>query len=138
MATLERCLRWALLLGLPLVLLGMALAPWLVRHVYAPALWPAAPLLQLLLIATWLMALDQLLSSTMLAAQAQRQDLVAMSLGLLALLALLVGLNQVWGLACGGGRRCGGPGLARSDGAWRGLNARCLCKDCSVTACAAA
>ena len=93
LALLERCLRWGLLLGMPPVLVGMALAPWLVQHVYASALWGAAPVLQLLLLAAWLMALDQLLSTTMMAAQAQRQDLLSMALGLGALVALLVTLT---------------------------------------------
>jgi O-antigen/teichoic acid export membrane protein len=98
LAMLDRCLRWGLLLGGPLTLLGMALAPWLVHKVYAQALWAAAPVLQLLLIAAWLTALDQLLSSTMMAAQAQRQDLMIMSLGLLAMLLMLAGFSPVWGL----------------------------------------
>lgn len=92
-ALLARCIRWGLLLGVPLALLGMALAPALVKGLYAPALWGATPVLQALLLAAWLMAMDQLLSATMLAAQAQTQDLRAMTVGLLTLLTLLVALG---------------------------------------------
>ena len=90
---LARCMRWGLLLGVPAVLVGMALAPTVVQWLYAPSLWGAAPVLQALLLAAWLMALDQLLSATMLAAQAQSHDLRAMAVGLLTLLTLLVGLG---------------------------------------------
>lgn len=96
-SALVRCLRWALLMGAPLVLLGMAASPLLVHALYAPYLWSATPVLQALLIAAWLMAMDQLLSATMLAAQAQQHDLRAMVIGLLTLLALLWPLSHQLG-----------------------------------------
>ncbi len=95
---LDRCLRWALLAGLPLVLCGMVVAPVLVRLVYAPALWGAAPVLQCLLIAAWMMALDQLLSSTMMATQSQREDLSAMLVGTAAAAVLITALTYAFGL----------------------------------------
>jgi O-antigen/teichoic acid export membrane protein len=94
---LSRSLRWGLLLGAPLVLVGMALAPALVHLIYLPGLWAAADVLQPLLLAAWLMALDQLLSSTMLAAQAQSQDLRAMVIGLVTLLIGLALLGPAFG-----------------------------------------
>jgi O-antigen/teichoic acid export membrane protein len=99
---LSRSLRWGMLLGMPIVLIAMALAPWLVQHVYKPALWGAGPVLQILMLASWLMALDQLLSGTMLAAQAQSQDFKAMSLSVVALVVLLVVLHHFWGIAGAG------------------------------------
>lgn len=57
----------------------------------------AAPVLQALLLAAWLMAMDQLLSGTTLAAQAQRHDLQAMVVGLITLLALLMVLSPALG-----------------------------------------
>jgi len=93
---LARSLRWALLAA-PLVLLGMALAPMLVHLLYAPHLWGCAPVLQALLLGSWLMAIDQLLSSTMLAAHEQRQDLRAMVIGLATLSTALVLLSPVLG-----------------------------------------
>lgn len=99
---LSRSLRWGMLLGMPLVLIGMALAPWLVQHVYKPVLWGAGPVLQILVLASWLMALDQLLSGTMLAAQAQRQDLKVMSFSVVALVMLLAVLHHFFGIAGAG------------------------------------
>jgi O-antigen/teichoic acid export membrane protein len=94
---LSRSVRWGLLLGAPLVLVGMTLAPALVHVIYLPRLWAAADVLQPLLLAAWLMALDQLLSSTMLAAQAQSQDLRVMVIGLLTLLLGLLVLGPTFG-----------------------------------------
>jgi O-antigen/teichoic acid export membrane protein len=94
---LSRSVRWGLLLGAPLVLVGMALTPALVQLIYLPRLWAAADVLQPLLLAAWLMALDQLLSSTMLAAQAQSQDLRAMVIGLITLLIGLLVLGPSFG-----------------------------------------
>ena len=94
----DRCLRWALLAGLPLVLVGMAVAPVLVRIVYVPSLWGAAPVLQCLLIAAWLMALDQLLSSTMMATQSQGADLSAMVVGTVAAVVLISVFSHSFGL----------------------------------------
>lgn len=97
-AMLDRCLRWGLLLGVPVVLGVGALMPWLVKGVYAPHLWGSAAVLQVLCVGTWLLALDQLMSTTMLAARAQRDDLAAMVIGLLLLLALIPLLLPVLGL----------------------------------------
>lgn len=90
---MARTLRWALVLGVPAALIGMALAPWVVSWLYPPDLQGAAPVLQVLLLAAWWMTLDQLLSTAMLAAQAQRADLRCMLVGLGALVPLLVGLS---------------------------------------------
>ena len=97
-AMLDRCLRWGLLLGVPVVLGVSALMPWLVRGVYAPHLWGSAAVLQVLCVGTWLLALDQLMSTTMLAARAQRADLTAMVIGLIVLVALIPMLLPVLGL----------------------------------------
>jgi O-antigen/teichoic acid export membrane protein len=95
-ATLARSLRWGLLAA-PLVLLGMALTPLVVHTLYAPHLWASVPVLQALLLGSWLMAIDQLLSSTMLAAHAQSHDLRAMVVGLLTLTLGLAALSPVLG-----------------------------------------
>jgi O-antigen/teichoic acid export membrane protein len=97
-ATLDRCLRWGLLLGVPLVLCVSALVPALVHLLYAPPLWRSAEVLQVLCVGTWLLALDQLMSTTMLAARAQRDDLTAMVIGLALLLALIPTLLPLMGL----------------------------------------
>jgi O-antigen/teichoic acid export membrane protein len=97
-ATLDRCLRWGLLLGVPLVLCVSALVPAAVHLLYAPHLWRSAGVLQVLCLGTWLLALDQLMSTTMLAARAQRDDLTAMVIGLLLLLALIPSLLPLMGL----------------------------------------
>jgi O-antigen/teichoic acid export membrane protein len=95
-ATLARSLRWGLLAA-PLVLVGMALVPLLVHTLYAPYLWASVPVLQALLLGSWLMAIDQLLSSTMLAAHAQGHDLRAMVVGLLTLCIALAALSPLLG-----------------------------------------
>ena len=95
---LGRCLRWGLLLGFPLVMVGVAVSPFLVRGLFAPSLYGAAPVLQVLLLSAWWMTLDQLLSTTMLAAKAQKQDLQSMSIGVGVLLAGLLGLSLAFGL----------------------------------------
>jgi O-antigen/teichoic acid export membrane protein len=97
-AMLDRCLRWGLLLGVPVVLAISVVVPWLVMGVYAPPLWGSAAVLQVLCVGTWLLALDQLLSTTMLAARAQRDDLAAMVIGLVLLLALIPALLPALGL----------------------------------------
>lgn len=113
---LARSVRWGLLVGAPLALVGMALAPVLVQVLYLPHLGAASQVLQPLLIAAWLMALDQLLSSTMLAAKAQTQDLRAMVIGLITLLAGLLSL----------GTAVGAPGTAWAVMA--GLAVRVACR----------
>jgi O-antigen/teichoic acid export membrane protein len=95
-ATLARSLRWGLLAA-PLVMVGMALVPLLVHTLYAPYLWASVPVLQALLLGSWLMAIDQLLSSTMLAAHAQSHDLRAMVVGLLTLSIALAALSPLLG-----------------------------------------
>jgi O-antigen/teichoic acid export membrane protein len=95
-ATLARSLRWGWLAA-PLVMVGMALAPWLVHTLYAPHLWASVPVLQALLLGSWLMAIDQLLSSTMLAAHAQKHDLRAMVVGLVTLSLALAALSRTLG-----------------------------------------
>lgn len=97
-ALLARCLRWGMLLGLPVVLAAAALVPWGIQWLYAPALWPSAWVFQVLLVATWLSALDQLMSTTMHAAHAQRADVTAMVIGLGVLLVAAVGLLHLMGL----------------------------------------
>lgn len=94
LALMARTLRWAIVLGLPGALAAMALAPWVIGWLYPAELQGAVPVLQVLLLAAWWMTIDQLLSTAMLAAQAQRADLQCMLVGLVALVPLLLVLSM--------------------------------------------
>ena len=95
---LERAVRWCLVAGFAAALLVVALAPAVVRVVYAANLAPAALLLRILILGAALMVTDQLLSTTMMASQSQRADLRAMSVGLAALVTLLFLCTHAFGL----------------------------------------
>ncbi|PXW96198.1 O-antigen/teichoic acid export membrane protein [Sphaerotilus hippei] len=87
---LARSLQIALAGGLVVALGVAALAGPLIDLLYAPGLQAAAGPLRWLIFAAVLMTLDQTLSSTMVAAEAQREDLRTMGLALLALTAGLL------------------------------------------------
>jgi len=86
-------LRVNLGLGFALALGVAALAQPLIDLLYKPEVAAAAPVLRWLIFGAVLMTLDQILSSTMMAAKAQRHDLAALGIALGSLvlgLALLV------------------------------------------------
>lgn len=89
-AMLAQALRWSLAGGLAVALAVAALAPWLIGVLYAPHLHDAAMLLRCLIFGAVLMTLDQMLSSTMIAAREQRQDLRSLVLGMAVLVLGLV------------------------------------------------
>ena len=95
---LEQAVRWCLIGGFAAAFLVVALSPLLIRWLYTPNLAPAVPLLQILILGTTVMVVDQLLSTTMMAAHAQRNDLRSMCLGLVVLATLLVVLTHYFGL----------------------------------------
>lgn len=96
-AMLGQALRWSLAGGLAVALVVAALAPWLIGLLYAPHLHEAATLLRCLIFGAVLMTLDQTLSSTMIAAREQRQDLRALGLGMTVLVLGLVALVPIYG-----------------------------------------
>jgi O-antigen/teichoic acid export membrane protein len=96
---LEQAVRWCLITGFAAALIVMAMSPEVIRWIYTPSLAPAAPILRILILGATVMVVDQLLSTTMMAARAQRTDLQSMSLGLIVLAALLVVLTHFYGLA---------------------------------------
>lgn len=96
-AMLSQALRWSLAGGLAVALLVAALAPWLIGLLYADHLQDAAALLRCLIFGAVLMTLDQTLSSTMIAAREQRQDLRALGLGMTVLVLGLVALVPAYG-----------------------------------------
>jgi AhpD family alkylhydroperoxidase len=91
-AMLVKSLRLSLGLGFVPALAVAALAEPLVHLLYSAPLYDAAPVLRLLIIGAVLTTVDQLLSSTMTAAHAQRHDLHAMLVGLVVLTAGLCAL----------------------------------------------
>ena len=95
---LMRGVRWCLIAGFALALVVIELAPLIIHTVYAPKLWPAAPILQILILGAALMVIDQLLSTTMMAAHAQHADLRSMCVGLVTLVTLLVTFTHFRGL----------------------------------------
>ena len=71
----ERAVRWYLIAGFAAALAVVALAPFIVHLIYAPNLAQAASILQILILGASLMVVDQMLSTTQIAAKAQRADL---------------------------------------------------------------
>jgi O-antigen/teichoic acid export membrane protein len=90
--------RWYLIAGFAAALLVVTLAPFIVHLLYSPALAEAAPVLQILILGAAMMVMDQLLSTTMMAARAQAADLRSMTFGLAALVALIVVFAHFYGL----------------------------------------
>jgi O-antigen/teichoic acid export membrane protein len=82
---LVTALRLALGLGLVLAFGVAALADPIIALLYKPEMAAAAPVLRWLIFGAVLMTLDQMLSSTMLAAKAQRHDLGALVLSVVLL-----------------------------------------------------
>jgi O-antigen/teichoic acid export membrane protein len=95
---LSIAVRCCLIAGFASALLVIALSPSIIHWLYAPKLWPSAAVLQILILGTTLMVIDQLLSTTMLASHSQSHDLRAMSVGLAALVVLLAALTHRFGL----------------------------------------
>ena len=90
--------RWYLIMGFAAALLVVTLSPFIVHLLYAPALSEAAPVLQILILGAAMMVMDQLLSTTMMAARAQQADLRSMTFGLGVLVTLIVVLTHFFGL----------------------------------------
>jgi len=91
--TLALSVRISLTIGLGLALVASSLAQPVIDLLYRPELAEAAPVLRFLIFAAVIMMVDVILSSTMLAASAQKHDLRSLALGLVALgisLAVLV------------------------------------------------
>lgn len=83
--TLGLSVRVSLMIGLGLALVASALAQPLIHLLYRPELAEAAPVLRFLIFAAVIMMVDVILSSTMLAASAQKHDLHSLAFGLVAL-----------------------------------------------------
>lgn len=94
---LRRAVRASLAVGTVLALGVAALAPALIGLLYQPALHAAAPVLAWLIFAAVLTTVDQVLSSTMMAAKAQMADMRSLLVGLLVLLPALWVLSSRWG-----------------------------------------
>jgi O-antigen/teichoic acid export membrane protein len=91
---LGQSLRACLAVGLAIALGVAALSQPLIELLYAPQLHDAGGLLRWLIFGAVLMTLDQILSSTMIAAHAQAEDLRTLVIAVLALgLLLLLGIS---------------------------------------------
>jgi O-antigen/teichoic acid export membrane protein len=90
-------MRLSLGVGFLVALAVAALAQPLVELLYRPEVAGAAPVLRWLIFGAVLMTLDQILSSTMMAAKAQSHDLRALGIALAALLAGLFALVPAHG-----------------------------------------
>jgi O-antigen/teichoic acid export membrane protein len=114
--TLDVVVRISLVAGLALALPASALSGWVIGLLYPPEMAGAAPVLGWLAFASALMITDVVLSSTMLAANAQKMDLRCLAVGLAGLvLGLCVGI-PLWG-ATGAALAVVGGLLART--VWR-------------------
>ncbi len=87
--TLERSVRLSLIIGLGLALIASALSGPLIALLYKPDVADAAQALRFFAFSAVLAMIDVVLSSTMLAASAQRHDLRSLLFGLLVLIASL-------------------------------------------------
>lgn len=95
--TLGVSVRVSLLIGLALALVASALAQPMIHLLYRPELAEATPVLRFLIFAAVIMMVDVILSSTMLAASAQRGDLHSLVFGLIALAGSLAVLTPAFG-----------------------------------------
>lgn len=94
---LQQVLRVSLAVGMVLAVAIAALSPWLIELLYKPAMAGAGPVLSWLIFGAVLTTVDQVLSSTMLAAKAQSQDMKSLALALLLLAAGLPVGAAWWG-----------------------------------------
>ncbi len=94
---LGQSLRACLVVGLAVALAIAALAQPVIDLLYAAHLREAGVLLQWLIFGAVLMTLDQMLSSTMIAAHAQKEDLRTLVLAVGGLLVFLVVGISLWG-----------------------------------------
>ena len=94
---LEVVVRTCLVGGLALALVASALSDAVIGVLYAPDMAGATPVLQCLVFASALMLTDVVLSSAMLAANAQKMDLRSLVVGLAALVIGLWVCIPVWG-----------------------------------------
>lgn len=92
-ATLRRSLAGGVLVALAVA----ACAHLVIGLLYKPEMAPAAAVLRCLIFAAVLMTADQILSSTMVAAKAQQEDMKALARGLVVLVAGLLLLGWAWG-----------------------------------------
>ncbi|RYF76593.1 MAG: hypothetical protein EOO22_01550 [Comamonadaceae bacterium] len=95
--TLGLAVRFSLMVGLALAMVAAAFAQCLVDLLYRPDMAEAGPVLRWLIFAAVLMLVDVILSSTMLAASAQKNDLHALAVGLLLLAIALAALAPGFG-----------------------------------------
>lgn len=99
---LRTALAWVFILALPCALLVGMLAASLIRLAFGPTYVAAAPVLQLLMVALVLVALNQLLTLALLSRHEQRADLyslLASTLAMVLLLAVLIPLHGMLGAA---------------------------------------
>lgn len=97
-ATLAMVVRGVLAIGLGAAIVAAAFAPVVIRLLYKPDMAEAALVLRWLVFASALMVLDVIISSTMLAAQAQKFDLRALVVSLGVLVLSLLGLIPAFGV----------------------------------------
>lgn len=95
---LEQAVRWSLIVGFAAALFVVASAPTLIHWIYTPNLWGSAALLQILILGAAVMIIDQMLSTTMMAARAPATDLRSMTLGLVVLTLCLTAFTRFLGL----------------------------------------
>ena len=94
---LRQALSGSLAVGAVVALAVAALSPWVIGWLYRPEMAAAAPVLAWLIFAAVLTTVDQVLSSTMLAAKAQAEDMKALGAAVAVLLLALIGLASAFG-----------------------------------------
>ena len=100
--TVPEVMRGIFAIGLPLVLVGVALVPQVLALFFPAGFEVAAPIAQLMLFAALLATVDMVMSSVMLAARAQRRDLQTLLIGVCTLaLVIAVFSPRLGALAAG-------------------------------------
>lgn len=82
---------------LPLVMLSLVFGPALLNTVFGPRYDASVPTFYLLMLATPLMALDQVLSQTMQSTKRFREDTISMLIGATTVLLGTIVLGEAWG-----------------------------------------
>lgn len=90
-------MRLSLGIGVAIALVVAALSAPVIHLLYRPEMGGAAPVLRWLIFCAVLVTLDQILSSTMLAARAQAHDLGSLTFAVVALIAAMVALLPAYG-----------------------------------------
>lgn len=97
-AALSLTLKGGMLIATPFAVAGALAVPWFMHLVFPPSFSEAVPALQILVFCAVLAALDIVMSSTMMASNAQSSDLKCMVIGVVTIVIAMVLLVPQFGI----------------------------------------